>query len=150
MKWGGVGWGGVGVLPVALVVVVALMMVAAVMINSLLFVSPASLGGAGCARREVGRSYILVSKIMPPVLLVLSAASAVFLVVPLTRRDESKPPPSPNCPTPKVDLVPKEVVAKWLKHLRRSFPAIAFKASTQENSSSIKQTKVTRHNRLAP
>ncbi|CAM9490099.1 unnamed protein product, partial [Ectocarpus sp. 13 AM-2016] len=40
-----------------------------------------------------------------------------------------------------VDLVPKEVVAKWLKHLRRSFPAIAFKASTQENSSSIKQTK---------
>ncbi|CAM9640467.1 unnamed protein product, partial [Hapterophycus canaliculatus] len=42
----------------------------------------------------------------------------------------------------KVDLVPKEVVAKWLKHLRRSFPAIAFKASTQENSSSIKQTKV--------
>ncbi|CAM9410696.1 unnamed protein product [Ectocarpus sp. 12 AP-2014] len=41
----------------------------------------------------------------------------------------------------KVDLVPKEVVAKWLKHLRRSFPAIAFKASTQENSSSIKQTK---------
>ncbi|CAM9533048.1 unnamed protein product, partial [Scytosiphon promiscuus] len=41
----------------------------------------------------------------------------------------------------KVDLVPKEVVAKWLKHLRRSFPAIAFKASTQENTSSIKQTK---------
>ncbi|CAN0567614.1 unnamed protein product, partial [Laminaria digitata] len=41
-----------------------------------------------------------------------------------------------------VDLVPKDVVAKWLKHLRRSFPAIAFKASTQENSSSIKQTKV--------
>ncbi|CAB1104014.1 unnamed protein product [Ectocarpus sp. CCAP 1310/34] len=41
----------------------------------------------------------------------------------------------------KVDLVPKDVVAKWLKHLRRSFPAIAFKASTQESSSSIKQTK---------
>eukprot|EP00903_Cladosiphon_okamuranus_P013622 g12686.t1 len=41
----------------------------------------------------------------------------------------------------KVDLVPREVVAKWLKHLRRSFPAIAFKASTQENTSSIKQTK---------
>lgn len=42
----------------------------------------------------------------------------------------------------KVDLVPKDVVAKWLKFLRRSHPAIAFKASTQENSSSIKQTKV--------
>lgn len=47
-----------------------------------------------------------------------------------------------SCFKYQVDLVPKEVVAKWLKHLRRSFPAIAFKASTQENSSSIKQTKV--------
>lgn len=45
------------------------------------------------------------------------------------------------CVHAQVDLVPKEVVAKWLKYLRRSFPAIAFKASTQENSSSIKQTK---------
>ena len=30
-----------------------------------------------------------------------------------------------------ADLVPKEVVEKWLKHLRNEFPTIAFKASTQ-------------------
>ena len=47
-----------------------------------------------------------------------------------------------NIGSSQMDLVPKEVVANWLKHLRRSFPAIVFKASTQENTSSIKQTKV--------
>ena len=31
----------------------------------------------------------------------------------------------------KVDLVPQEVVARWLAFLRRSHPAIAFKAATQ-------------------
>jgi ribosome biogenesis GTPase A len=30
-----------------------------------------------------------------------------------------------------VDLVPKEVVAQWLVVLRRHFPTIAFKSSTQ-------------------
>lgn len=30
-----------------------------------------------------------------------------------------------------LDLVPREIVEKWLKHLRKEFPAVAFKASTQ-------------------
>lgn len=33
----------------------------------------------------------------------------------------------------KVDLVPKEVAAGWLAVLRRSFPTVAFKASTQQS-----------------
>lgn len=32
----------------------------------------------------------------------------------------------------KIDLVPAEVVKRWLVHLRREFPTVAFKASTQE------------------
>lgn len=32
----------------------------------------------------------------------------------------------------KIDLVPKDVVKKWLDYLRVQFPTIAFKASTQE------------------
>ncbi|CAG8470129.1 6259_t:CDS:2 [Paraglomus brasilianum] len=31
----------------------------------------------------------------------------------------------------KVDLVPKEIVSKWLTYLRNEYPAIAFKSSTQ-------------------
>lgn len=31
----------------------------------------------------------------------------------------------------KIDLVPREVVEAWLKHLRNEFPTVAFKASTQ-------------------
>lgn len=27
----------------------------------------------------------------------------------------------------KIDLVPREVVEKWMKHLRNEFPAVAFK-----------------------
>lgn len=73
-----------------------------------------------------------------------------FAVLVLGRRRPPTPPFNhvPFWRSSKVDLVPKEVVAKWLKHLRRSFPAIAFKASTQENTSSIKQGKVRlRYNR---
>ena len=33
--------------------------------------------------------------------------------------------------SPLADLVPKEIVELWLKHLRNEFPAVAFKASTQ-------------------
>jgi len=33
-----------------------------------------------------------------------------------------------------VDLVPKEVVERWLKHLRNEFPTVAFKSSTQSQS----------------
>jgi nuclear GTP-binding protein len=30
-----------------------------------------------------------------------------------------------------IDLVPRENVEVWLKHLRNEFPTLAFKASTQ-------------------
>ncbi|EYC27729.1 hypothetical protein Y032_0008g151 [Ancylostoma ceylanicum] len=37
----------------------------------------------------------------------------------------------------KIDLVPRENVAKWLAYLRTQLPTIAFKASTQEQNSNI-------------
>jgi nuclear GTP-binding protein len=37
----------------------------------------------------------------------------------------------------KIDLVPAEVVQKWLVHLRKEFPAVAFKASTQQQRSHL-------------
>jgi nuclear GTP-binding protein len=37
----------------------------------------------------------------------------------------------------KIDLVPAAVVQKWLAYLRREFPAVAFKASTQQQRSHI-------------
>jgi nuclear GTP-binding protein len=37
----------------------------------------------------------------------------------------------------KIDLVPPEVVQKWLLHLRREFPTIAFKSSTQQQRSHL-------------
>ncbi|KAH9512837.1 Guanine nucleotide-binding protein-like nsn1 [Bulinus truncatus] len=42
----------------------------------------------------------------------------------------------------KIDLVPKEMVEAWLKHLRKELPAIAFKASTQQQRDRLTQTKV--------
>lgn len=39
----------------------------------------------------------------------------------------------------KVDLVPQEVVAKWLAFLRNDFPTMAFKASTQAQATRLKQ-----------
>jgi nuclear GTP-binding protein len=39
----------------------------------------------------------------------------------------------------KIDLVPREVVQRWLVHLRNEFPTIAFKSSTQENASKLQQ-----------
>lgn len=41
----------------------------------------------------------------------------------------------------KIDLVPAETVADWIKYLRREFPTIAFKASTQTQGK-IGQTDV--------
>ena len=32
------------------------------------------------------------------------------------------------------DLVPKEVVERWMKYLRNEFPTVAFKSSTQSQS----------------
>jgi nuclear GTP-binding protein len=37
----------------------------------------------------------------------------------------------------KIDLVPREVVAQWLTHLRRELPTVAFKASTQSQRSNL-------------
>ncbi|XP_054751106.2 uncharacterized protein LOC129256912 [Lytechinus pictus] len=42
----------------------------------------------------------------------------------------------------KVDLVPREITEKWLKHLRNEFPAVAFKATTQTQRSNLSQSKV--------
>lgn len=42
----------------------------------------------------------------------------------------------------KIDLVPRDVVAAWLKYLRAEFPTVAFKASTQQQSRNLKQSRV--------
>ncbi|XP_034256182.1 guanine nucleotide-binding protein-like 3 homolog [Thrips palmi] len=42
----------------------------------------------------------------------------------------------------KADLVPKEILVKWLQYLRRSVPAIAFKASTQKQKQKLGRRKV--------
>jgi nuclear GTP-binding protein len=39
----------------------------------------------------------------------------------------------------KIDLVPPDVVAAWVQYLRREFPTIAFKSSTQGQSSHLAQ-----------
>lgn len=44
----------------------------------------------------------------------------------------------------KVDLVPREVVEAWLKHLREELPAVAFKSSTQHQSSGLGQRSMGR------
>eukprot|EP00058_Branchiostoma_floridae_P026220 XP_002611710.1 hypothetical protein BRAFLDRAFT_63599 [Branchiostoma floridae] len=42
----------------------------------------------------------------------------------------------------KIDLVPREIVEKWLKYLRNEFPTMAFKASTQSQTHNLSQSKV--------
>ncbi|CAO3625268.1 unnamed protein product [Cunninghamella blakesleeana] len=42
----------------------------------------------------------------------------------------------------KIDLVPRENVEAWLKYLRNEYPAIAFKASTQNQRSHLGQSSV--------
>jgi len=42
----------------------------------------------------------------------------------------------------KIDLVPSDVVEKWLKYLRAEFPAIAFKCSTQNQRQNIAQNDI--------
>ena len=39
----------------------------------------------------------------------------------------------------KADLVPRDNIAKWIKYLRREMPAIAFKASTQNQRKRLGQ-----------
>ncbi|XP_070557670.1 guanine nucleotide-binding protein-like 3 homolog [Ptychodera flava] len=42
----------------------------------------------------------------------------------------------------KIDLIPRDVTEKWLKHLRNEFPTIAFKASTQTQKQNLSRSKV--------
>ncbi|KAI8840028.1 P-loop containing nucleoside triphosphate hydrolase protein [Chytriomyces cf. hyalinus JEL632] len=42
----------------------------------------------------------------------------------------------------KIDLVPRDVVEKWLKYLRNEFPTIAFKASTQTQRTNLGHSSV--------
>lgn len=42
----------------------------------------------------------------------------------------------------KIDLIPKDIVEKWLKYLRSEFPTVAFKASTQTQRQKLAQSKV--------
>ncbi|KAL9650769.1 hypothetical protein ABK040_001821 [Willaertia magna] len=39
----------------------------------------------------------------------------------------------------KIDLVPREVIQKWLEYLRAEFPTIAFKANTQKQAKHLSQ-----------
>ncbi|KAF2905753.1 hypothetical protein ILUMI_00430 [Ignelater luminosus] len=41
----------------------------------------------------------------------------------------------------KADLVPRDILDKWLKYLRKTTPAVAFKASTQNQSQKLGQRK---------
>eukprot|EP00911_Craspedida_sp_UC1_P002670 UC1_evm4s1960 len=41
----------------------------------------------------------------------------------------------------KIDLVPREVVEAWLKHLRNEYPTVAFKAATQSQRTNIAHTR---------
>uniref|UniRef100_A0A8B9H2L0 CP-type G domain-containing protein n=1 Tax=Astyanax mexicanus TaxID=7994 RepID=A0A8B9H2L0_ASTMX len=42
----------------------------------------------------------------------------------------------------KIDLVPKDLVEKWIKYLRNEFPTVAFKASTQQQNRNLKRSQV--------
>lgn len=51
----------------------------------------------------------------------------------------------------KADLVPRDILEKWLKVLRGSFPAVAFKASTQKQSLRLGRRKMSkRKHRQSP
>lgn len=41
-----------------------------------------------------------------------------------------------------LDLVPREILEKWLKYLRKISPVVAFKASTQNQSRKLGQRKL--------
>eukprot|EP00456_Euglypha_rotunda_P026878 TRINITY_DN2156_c0_g2_i2.p1 TRINITY_DN2156_c0_g2~~TRINITY_DN2156_c0_g2_i2.p1 ORF type:complete len:403 (-),score=69.90 TRINITY_DN2156_c0_g2_i2:37-1245(-) len=50
----------------------------------------------------------------------------------------------------KIDLVPPEVLTKWIKHLRREYPTIAFKSSTQTKGKlGSTKAKATKHSDLS-
>jgi nuclear GTP-binding protein len=41
-----------------------------------------------------------------------------------------------------IDLVPREVVEQWLAYLRKDFPVVAFKSSTQQQRSNLRHASV--------
>lgn len=43
---------------------------------------------------------------------------------------------------PPADLVPREVGERWLKYFREELPTVAFKCSTQQQGSGLKQGKM--------
>jgi len=47
----------------------------------------------------------------------------------------------------KIDLVPREAVEGWLKHLRDEYPTVAFKASTQGQKSGLAQKALRKRRR---
>lgn len=49
----------------------------------------------------------------------------------------ASPVPAALCVPPTPDLVPRDMVAAWLKHLRAEFPTVAFKACTQQQSRNL-------------
>lgn len=48
----------------------------------------------------------------------------------------------------KCDLVPRDMLDKWLKYLRRTTPSVAFKASTQMQSKRLGQKKFTKSDKI--
>ncbi|XP_056634634.1 guanine nucleotide-binding protein-like 3 homolog [Diorhabda sublineata] len=48
----------------------------------------------------------------------------------------------------KADLVPRDILDQWLKYLKKSTPAIAFKASTQNQSKKLGQKKLTKNSKV--
>lgn len=48
----------------------------------------------------------------------------------------------------KSDLVPREILDKWLKYLRTLAPAVAFKASTQMQSKRLGQKKFSKSEKI--
>eukprot|EP01111_Echinosteliopsis_oligospora_P000821 TRINITY_DN1098_c0_g1_i1.p1 TRINITY_DN1098_c0_g1~~TRINITY_DN1098_c0_g1_i1.p1 ORF type:complete len:613 (+),score=199.15 TRINITY_DN1098_c0_g1_i1:135-1973(+) len=42
----------------------------------------------------------------------------------------------------KIDLVPRDVVEKWIKYLRNFYPTIAFKSNTQKKGTKLAQTRI--------
>ncbi|XP_044272273.1 guanine nucleotide-binding protein-like 3 homolog [Tribolium madens] len=49
----------------------------------------------------------------------------------------------------KSDLVPRKILDQWLKYLKKTTPAIAFKASTQDQSRKLGQKKFTKAEKTA-
>lgn len=47
-----------------------------------------------------------------------------------------------HSPPTRADLVPKDVLAAWLKHLREELPTLPFKSSTQQQARNLSHKQV--------